>query len=781
MLGLEVEASDFAPTPYNHVVVVKVLSTTPHPNADHLTLAKVSDGKQAYDIVCGAPNCRAGIKTALAKVGATLTDHDGTTFPIKKSKIRGFSSEGMLCAHDELHLPERPYGVSDGILEFPDSFKEGTDLREIFADTLLEVALTPNLSHASYLLGIARELAASFDIDLIPQKSSIQEEGAKRIDQFITVEVKDEKLCPKYLCRLLTHVKVGPSPDWIADRLIACGLRSINNVVDITNYVLLEYGQPLHAFDFDTLEEKKIIVRKAKEGETIVTLDAKERTLSPETLVIADGKKPVAIAGVMGGQDTEVRDHTTTVLLEGALFEGVSVRLSSKRLILPTEAARHFERGIDPNGIMRALDRAVELIVETTGGKCVPGVIEEGTARFLPKKISCRVKQVNQLLGIQLAQGEIEVIFKRLGFTIESSKDKILVVIVPTFRVDISQEIDLIEEVARFYGFENLCPKEGILYREGTLRDSPLYLFESKVRNLLLQEGLQELLTSNLVSPKLAALMEPDFMPKHSLIALLNPTSIDQSIMRPSLLPSLLQVVKWNADHGTHALLGFELGKVHVKLKEAFIEPTVVSLILTGKRNPFYFDPKPKNVDFYDLKGIVENLLEGLLIEKVTFLPTNTSNFHPGRQSEILIDGHRVGQLGEVHPNTTGGLALKEPIYFAELNIEDLMGASKRSKKMKPLPHFPASTRDWTVTLRSSCPYDLMIRLIDEVPSCLLEQVSLLDVYHSEKLGSQWKNITFRFVYRDQEKTVSFKAVENEHKKITDKVTKGLKDQLQHG
>lgn len=777
MLGLEVEGFDYAPLPFKDVIVVKVLSVAPHPNADRLQLAKVTDGKQIFDIVCGASNCREGIKTALAKVGAVLANPDSTPFIIQKNKIRGFTSEGMLCSPEELHLSGEEFGSQEGILELPNDYKEGSDLKEYLADIVFEISLTPNLGHCSSILGIARELSAAFQIPIQFPVVSI-EEDSEILKPSMQIDISDFELCPRYVCRLVTDVKVAPSPEWLTKRLIASGMRPINNVVDITNYVLLEFGHPLHAFDFDKIEGNLIQVRKAEVGESITTLDQKERFPTPEALLICDAKKPIAIAGIMGGLDSQVTYNTQRVLIESAYFKSTTIRRASKQLNLSTEASRRFERGIDPNILAMACDRVAQLLVQICGGQ-VQDMIDHTNTLFAPKEVCCRVKRTNEILGTQLSSGEVENLLQRLDFEVMSSEGDLLYIKVPTYRCDIHTEIDLIEEVARLYGFENIYTKKQVSYREGVISHAPLYLFEKNLRQILLREGLQELLNVDLISPKLASLVAPDCMPQRALIHLLNYSSLDQSILRPSLLPNLLQVVKWNMDHNIFSIAGYEIGKVHFKTKTDYMEATTVAIVLTGERAPLNWEKTSQKFDFYDLKGILENLFSALRVEHTEFSASSYSNFHPHRQAEIFIEDLQIGLLGQVHPETTAKIDVQEPVYFAEINIENLMTTPKFSSKMRPLPHFPATSRDLTLTLKQSCFVGKILKMIQRIPSRLLETCTLLDVYRSEKLGPDWKNVTFRFVYRDQEKTISFKAADFEHSRIVEILLKTLKDEEQ--
>lgn len=778
LIGLEVEGMHGAELSFKGVIVGKVLSTSPHPDAQKLTIAKVTDGQQEYQVVCGAPNCRPGLIVAFAKEGAELKDPQGKILQIKKTKLRGIESEGMLCAHDELGLSLEPYGVSNGIMELGETFQVGDTLEKYFGDILFEVALTPNLSHCASLIGIARELSAVTEEQVTSPVFSVEEMEGKRVEELVSVEVKNRKHCPRYTCRVITNVKVLPSPDWLKNRLESCGMRSVNNVVDITNFVLLETGHPLHAFDLDTLKDQKIVVRNALHGETILTLDGKEHFPTEDTLLICDSASPIAIAGIMGSAHTEVTEKTQTILLESAYFNPIPIRQASKRMGIQTEASRRFERGTDPLGLLESLNRAASLICKIAGGKVAYGTLDCSFEEFPLRTVSCRIERANRILGTQLAMGEIQTLFKRLGLKIKSSKNESLEVIIPSYRHDIQQEIDLIEEVARLYGYDNIHKEnQPAVYQSSTVPNNRLYLFENLVRTCLLREGLQELLTCNLISPAEAELIGHESIPSRSLIKLLNPCSIDQSVLRPTLFPNMLKVAKYNQDREVHSIAGFEIGRIHFKLKDHYIEPTVGAIVLTGKRFPHHWETKPSSFDFYDLKGILENFFAGIKIPCIEFTASQNTSFHPGRQASLLVKGHSVGEMGEVHPQILRKIGLQHPVFFAEFNLEDLIQSLNPSMKMSPLPQFPASMRDWTLTLKQNFPIKEVFHLIQEQHSTILEDVSILDLYQSEKLGNEWRNVTFRFVYRDPRQTVSFKVVEDEHAKITTNVLHKLQEE----
>jgi phenylalanyl-tRNA synthetase beta chain len=761
MAGLEVESMETVLPSFSDVVVGKVLTVEKHPNADKLCVATVTDGKESYQVVCGAPNCRTGLKTAFARVGATLQDDGGKEFKVKKTKIRGVESSGMLCSTKELKLGDD----QDGILEFEEEMSIGVDLAELHSDIIFEIGLTPNLGHCANLIGIARELSAATEEPIRYPEITLKEDH-QVITELADVKVKDFAKCPRYACRVVKDVTLGPSPYWIQSRLIACGLRPINNVVDITNYVLLEMGQPLHAFDYDRLEGHQIVVRGAAEGERFITLDEKERLLTSQDLLICDQAKGVALAGVMGGRNSEVSNTTQNVLIESAYFQPSTIRKTSKRLGLQTDSSRRFERGCDPNQVLRSLDRAAMLMQRIAGGKVVKGVIDVKEHDFPEKTIHCRLNRINQILGTHLGISEVEGIFQRLGMPCKWDGQVAFSIKVPTYRADIQGEIDLIEEVGRVYGFDNIT-RAPSYYQSSSIPHTPLFLFEREMRSRLIAEGLQEFLTCDLIGPAQAEIVQDTIMPRDFTIQVLNPVSIEQSVLRTSLLPGLLNLVKYNFDHQNHQIGGFEVGRVHFKEGNQYKEQPVVGIVLTGHSQPHAWDQKSRDYDFYDLKGIIENVLREIGIEDFSFKPGTLSIFHSGRQAAIYVGSLEVGSMGEVHPTIQRKLDVPQRILFAELNLQDLFQVRQLGIKMKPLPIYPSSTRDWTVSLSEEIPIQDVFAMIHKSSSSLLEEVSLVDIYRSEKLGKNVKNVTFHFVYRDKEKTISQEAVDAEHARLT--------------
>lgn len=647
---------------------------------------------------------------------------------------------------------------------------EVDDIQTAKEDSIFEVSLTPNLGHCASLLGIAREISAAIEKPVTIPVLHLNETG-EPIENLVKIQIDDTVRCPRYACRLVQNIKIAPSPSWMQERLLASGIRPVNNIVDITNYVLLEFGQPLHAFDFDKLQEGKIIVRTAHPEEKIITIDGKERELESEDLLICDAKRAVAIAGVMGGENSEVDEKTCNVLIESANFSPIAIRRTSKRLGLHTDASKLFERNVDPNGVLRAVDRAAQLMEELGGGKICKGAIDKKETTFHPLSITCRLSRINQLLGTQLGVSEVENLFHRLDFVIHFDGKDTFSLRIPTYRADVKEEVDIIEEVARIYGYDNI-PVSLPRYHDSTLPNSSIFLFERQVRARLLAEGLQELLTCDLIGPTLMNTAKECSMPEEATIRVLNPTSIEQSILRTSLLPGLLHVVKYNYAHQNADLSGFEIGRIHFKDKEQYKEQSVVGIIMTGRMRPHHWKQKSEEVDFYDLKGVVEALLEMIGIKNYHFKKNGLPSFHPGRQLAIYVDSLEIGSFGEVHPIIIKRLDVPQRVYFAEINLHDIYKLQCKLKKVESLASYPSSTRDLTVKLSKEIPPGQLLEEINSFLSPLLEEVVLLDVYEHESLGKGVCNATYHFVYRDKEKTVEQEAVDQEHCRLVEEINK---------
>jgi phenylalanyl-tRNA synthetase beta chain len=489
--------------------------------------------------------------------------------------------------------------------------------------------------------------------------------------------------------------------------------------------------------------------------------------------MICDPEKPLAFAGVLGGRSSAVSDKTSDVLIEAAYFTPQSIRKSSKWLKTKTDSSQRFEKGIDPNLISKALDYAAYLLQKVAGGKIVKGMIDQKTSSFLPKKIICRLKRINHILGIQLNPSDIFKILFSAGIHVTEQSIEQFQALVPFFRHDLQSEIDLIEEIARLYGYNNIV-KTTPIHISSPLVHCAAYQLEKQLRTYLLEEGLQEFITCNLISPDQSKKTSENTLPASFSISVLRSRSLDQSVLRSSLLPGLLQVVKHNYDRENQDLSGFEIGKIHFHLKGEYIEQSAIGMILTGKSSSYHIDPKPRSCDFFDLKGIIENLCSLLHVEPISFSPSHLHNFHPNRQAVIMCKDSIIGSLGELHPRHNSELGIEQRIYFAEINVEELTPFIKQTPLVKPLISFPGSQRDWTITIEDKIPIGSILAIINANSSSLLEKITLLDLYKSSQIGKDRKNITFRLFYRDKTKTIALEAVEKEHSRIIETVMKEL-------
>jgi phenylalanyl-tRNA synthetase beta chain len=747
LAGLEVEAIENKTPPFRDVVVGQITSVEPLKN--DLNIVKVTDGKKTYQVICKAPNCKKNMKTAFAKVGAFIK-----TKEVKPLKIQGIESSGVLLSRKELGI-----GVdSSGIMDIKD-LKLGEDLSSL-SSPVLEISLTPNLGHCMSVIGIARELAALTNKKVKYPETVTKTSGDKKIK----IKVSDTQNCMRYSALIIENVKIEPSPSCISNYLEASGIRSINNIVDIMNFVMLESGQPLHAFDLDKLENEEIEISSLKKEENFLGLDHVNRKIPKNTLVIRDSKKTIAIAGIIGGENSAVNENTKNILIESACFSPLSIRKSSRNLNLRTESSLRFEKASDFNATLSALKRTSYLIQNLNKKVIISKNIEDIFSKEKkPLTIPLRTIRANKILGTKLSINEMDSIFQKLEFKISQKTDDIIEVSPPTYRNDLKKEIDLIEEIARIYGYNNI-EKKPPFFTSSTLPSAPLYLFEKKLKKIFTSLGMQEFLSCDLISEELSKTIKEE----SPLIKVMHAKSKEQSILRSSFLPSFLQIAKYNLDRKNFNFSAFEIGKIHFKKKNEFLELPTSALIMCGLSRPYHFNPKPKNFDFLDLKGILENLLTSLKIKNYKFQRSNHPSFHPGRQANLLIENANIGVIGEVHPSILSPFDIKKTILFAELNNALLLDYQKEDTKFVDIPHFPSSDRDLTITLSKKTEISKILDQIKSLKSPILEKVFLTDIYYDKK--SEKKNITFRFIYRDKTKTVSFDEVETEHKKIIKKI-----------
>ncbi len=626
---------------------------------------------------------------------------------------------------------------------------------DAIVDDVFEISLTPNLGHCMSALGIARELSAYLQIPLKMPSVSIKTQDAANFD----AKKPDFNLSPRYMCRYVEGVQIAPSPSWLQEALLACGLEPICNAVDIANYICFKLGQPLHIFDADALQGKTLEVVAAASPTSFKGLDGIERVVPVGSIFIQDAKGPVALAGILGGENSSVTTATKNIVIEAAVFNPVKIRQTAKKLGLRSESSQRFEKGVDPLGTPYALDMATALIMKECKAQSAYLAIDF-KGELSPNIISVRIDRVNRVLGTKLSITEIQNIFERLGFKVQEENEKMLVD-VPLFRSDIAEEIDLIEEVIRIFGMNHIEKSQNRSFNSRIPHD-PDFLFERKVREHLIGFGLQEFIHSDLISKKLGDLAVEWVRPGASQLVATYAKTEEYSILRTSLLPSFLDAAKTNFNQKNLILAAFEIGRIHYLQEDELIEEPMAAILLSGKNGPLHWEREPKDIDFFDLKGAVENLLESLQLTGFSFVPSKHLSFHPKRQADLFVGEEKIGSMGEIHPALLPDT--KQKIFYAEMNLHLLRKAPKKGHQMSPLSPFPSSERDWTIPLDPSTMIQTVFDAINSQKSILLEKVELIDVYTPE--NGKTKNATFRFTYRDPLKTISFDEVENAHKKM---------------
>jgi phenylalanyl-tRNA synthetase beta chain len=762
MLGIEVESFENLSEKYKGFVVGEVLEVSEHPNADRLRLCKVDVGSGIKNIICGAPNVQHGQKVPVGLIGAVVPhnqhDPDGTPFELTKIKIRGVESEGMICSVYEL-------GVGDdrnGIMVLNSDAEVGEPLADYLGlnDTLFEVSLTPNRADCLSHLGIARELASAFG-KKIKSRRTIFRESEEDVSVLAKVEVADFDLCPRYSARVIKNIKVGSSPQWLKSALEKVGMRTINNVVDATNYVMLELGQPLHAFDLDLLKKKRIVVRTAKtEEKTFITLDGKERSITSDMLVICDDEKIIALAGIMGGLNSEINSETRNILIESANFSPISIRRTSKALGLSTEASYRFERGVDPNLTLPALDRVAEIIVETAGGEVAKGIIDLASQKFVPKKIELHVENVNGLLGTRLASGEIRRLLESIEIRCDKKNETVLNCWVPTFRRDIEREVDLIEEVARLYGYEKIDESvQAKVILDSRFKDDKS---ESDIRNFLVGAGFNEIVTNSLQS--LSGEKKPE-----KFVKLANPISEDMAAMRTTMLPSTLRVIKTNLSFGAKNMKLFEIGKVYSlggmkqmtglstekhHFSQNFVEQRVISLSLVGEADPLSYDRKAFQFDIFDVKSELNRLFAYLNLDSWDFISYDSSDEYE-QSLKVFVNDTEVGVIGKVGKETLSRFDIDANVYFAQLNVVDLVSKGGGYKRYHPVSKFPFASIDLAFIVDVATPVGELIKALKDIDFNMVRDVAVFDIYCGEGIPEGKKSVAFNLTLGNDERTLT--------------------------
>ncbi len=747
MAGLEVEAVEKVGEFWDGIRIGRVVRLERHPNADRLWLATVDLGDHQETVVTGAPNLREGVKVPFAPVGARLIDPEqGKLVRLKAARIRGIESRGMVCSEAEL-------GLSDdhsGIMILPDDAPVGAPLRDYLGDVILETKPTPNRPDWFSLLGVAREVGALTGRPVAEPPAEYPEAGPP-IGEIIQVEIADTDLCLRYCATVITGLKVGPSPGWLQRRLRAAGMRPINNVVDVTNYVMLEWGQPLHAFDLEQVRGRRVIVRRARPGERLVTLDGQDRALPPNALVIADAERAIGLAGIMGGANSEVSEATTAIVLESANFHPTNIRRTAQALGLRTEASIRFERAIRPELTVPAARRATALILELAGGQAARGMVDLYPGCKPEAEITVTAAQIRRLLGTEIPGPEVHRVLGLLGCRVEEPEPGVYRVRPPFWRSDLNIREDIIEELARIIGYDQIPTA----MPAGPLPEpifDPRRELEEAVREILVGCGLQEVLTYSLVSRALLDRFDRGGAPEP--LRLVNPMSTEQEYLRTSLRPSLVNTLAANRRRGeTGPVKIFEIGRVYwARPDDLPLELKRVVGVLSGPAGPRVWNQPDRELDFYDAKGVVEALLWRLGFE-ARFEPGTDPDLHPGKTAHCLVGGERVGVVGELHPRLVEAFELRERPQLFELDLERLGELPRNSRAYRPVPRQPAVGQDIAVVVAETVPAGRLVEIARQTP--YLERVDVFDVYTGPPLGPGEKSVGLGLVFRAPDRTLT--------------------------
>lgn len=769
MCSLEVEAVEPMGQSLKEIVAAKILAVSPHPGADRLSVCDVDTGSDTVKVVCGAPNVEVGAVSAMALPGTRLPGG----MVIKETRIRGQRSVGMLMAEDEMGLTDD----HAGIVILPPETEPGTPVNAVLPveDYVLEVGITPNRPDCACIMGIAREIAALTGQRLRRPEIKIVEETTP-IEELARVTLDDSAGCPRYAAGMIRGVEWRPSPFWMRYRLQVCGMRGISNVVDVTNYVLLEMNQPLHAFDYDRLNENRIVVRRADEGMPFTTLDGNTLTLSREDLMICDGQRYVALAGIMGGLNSEIFAGTKNVLIESAFFNPVTIRRSSRRLGLLTEASYRFERGIDIEGAETALKRALSLIQELGGGKIARGIIDEYPSPYTPKTIDLRVDRTNAFLGTSLTRETMGGYLEALQMDVRGVSENVIQVTPPACRVDLEREADLVEEVARLEGYDKIAVTFPNI-RSVEEPNAPKLVVSDKVRQIMVGMGFTEILSYSFISPDSADILKAEEGSElRSFVRLLNPLTIDQSVMRTSLVPGLLGAVKTNVAHGELDLRLFEWGDVFIDREgeELPAEKSGLAAVLTGLSQPKTWYSQERKIDFFDAKGALEALFKGLLLNDVQFKRGQTPPYYDGEVAAVVeISGSVAGYVGQVASDVLKGYDIKEGNTFIfELDMELLLEGILRVPSFESFSRFPAVYRDISLVMKKEIESGVIRGIIEEEGGELAESIELYDVFEGGKIHPSERALTFRICYRSKEGTLDGKEINRLHERIIERIQK---------
>ena len=768
LAGIEVKSTQVIGENWEGIIVGQILAVDRHPNADRLTLLTLDLGGRQETVVCGAPNVVAGAKIVYAPVGSKLIDgHTGEMAVLKPAKIRGVDSNGMCCSEKEL-------GISDsyeGILLLPSDAPIATLLADYIGDAIFNLEVTPNRPDCLSMIGLAREIFALTGTPLhLPD--AVYAESGEPIKEQVTVEILDPDLCPRYCASLITGIKIAESPEWLKKRLVSYGMRPINNIVDITNFVMLEYGQPLHAFDYEKIMGKGIVVRRAKSGEKITSLDGLERALSREMLVIADKARAVAVAGIMGGANSEVTESTTSILLESASFKPTSVHYTGRTLDMPSEACVRFERGISPGLTMPALKRATQLMVELGGGQAAKGVIDVYPGKIERKPIRLSTAEAKRIIGLEYSIDQIVSSLTALGFECQADKSNSSVVAkAPYWRSDINIPVDVIEEVARIQGYEQI-PTTLLAQPIPKQNPAPITSLKRRVRNMMVGYGFQELVSFSLTNLDVLTKLSPESRKPEPLpVHIANPASSEQEYLRSTLRAGLLSALSLNKAYIEEGLRLFELGKVYLNRAENLPdEPDVLCGVMCGHRNERWWQGDSEAVDFFGAKGVVEGLLKQTGIA-AKFEKSADENLRPANQAAIVAEGKLIGVVGEVHPSVREHFEITSGVYLFEINLPALLPLIKE-KVYRTIPKFPATIRDIALVVDIGVTHQQVLDVIKGFS--LITDVALFDVYAGEQVPAAKKSLAYRLTFQTPDRTLTDQQVNGVQQAILRKLASEL-------
>ena len=764
MIGQEVEKIEVLGGNLENVVTAQIIEKEMHPDSDHLTICKVDNGKEILQIVCGAPNHKAGNKVVMAQVGAKLAPD----FVIKKGKIRGVESNGMLCSEEELNIGKD----SSGIMILPEDTPVGVPMKEYLGinDTVFELEITPNRPDCLSHIGIARELGAYYNKEVKYPSFAINSESSEKTADNISVEIEDSNLAKRYVARIIKNVTVKESPKWLKERVESIGIRNINNIVDASNFIMMELNQPNHTFDLDKIEGGKIIVRAGHENEKLVTLDEQERKLNSDDIVISDGVKAVALGGVMGGENSQITENTKNILLEVANFNSQNVRKTSRRLTLSSDSSYRFERRVDEENAINVINRLANIIQEVAGGEILEGVVDNYPVPYKKKTATLNFERLNRFVGKNIPRETVIGILTRLEIEVVDNGET-LTLTAPTYRDDLENEQDYFEEVIRMYGFdniENILPKLDI--SEKPVIDTTK--LSTQVKLIAANAGLKEVINYSFVPKDAMEKIKYTSVERENLIDLLRPITEDFVTLRPTLLYSLLKNAKENMNRNATNIRFFEVSRTFVKAEELAKEEVKLGIILAGENNKTLWNPKPIPYDFYDLKGIVEEIFTQLKFNNYMIKRSEQSQYHPGRSVDVFVGRELIGSFGEIHPDVLENFDLgKTSVLVGEFNIDLIQKYIGKKIKYQGIVKYPAVPRDFAFVMREDILVGDVLKTIQKVDK-KIEKVELFDIYQGSGVLPGMKSVAISVILRDKNKTLEEKEIVDISNKIVAKVEK---------